>query len=146
MHWHWIKRMLNKKYVLFIFDGWSNMKQQPIDKLRINTQLCTLGCLYDLRMYLSEWMHECVFLCIIRGLSIGGALRARSIVVVPCPLPGDIHHRGAPDFSLPPHCNPQGKALMRTKSPHQSGPYGDHLQYSTEAGPNTPAPTEQNHV
>ncbi len=29
---------------------------------------------------------------------------------------------------------------MRARSPHPSGPYGDHLQYSTGTGQTTPEP------
>lgn len=60
----------------------------------------------------------------------GGPLTDRSIVTVPCPLPGDIHHRGAPE-PPPLLSKPRGRTLMRARSPHPSGPYGDLLQYST---------------
>lgn len=35
---------------------------------------------------------------------------------------------------------------MRARSPHQSGPYGDHLQYSTGSGPTTPEPRLHTHT
>lgn len=42
----------------------------------------------------------------------------------------------------PPHSTSQsqGKALMRTKLPRPSGPYGDQLQYSSGMGQATPEP------
>lgn len=56
----------------------------------------------------------------------GGPLRSQSIVDVPCPLSGDIHHSGF--HTTPPRLcfsKPQGRALMRSRSPHPSGPCAD---------------------
>ncbi len=96
-------------------------------------------------------MHACVIVCVIRELLIHffcmrGPLRGQSIVLVPCPLPRDIHHRGAPTPPLPTLPNAQGKVLMRARSPHPSGPYGDHLQYSTGTGQTTPEPQIHTHT
>lgn len=83
-----------------MFDPTGNNSQSESSELTLNyarlgaCMTCACICLYE--------CMSVFFLCIIRGhssiSSIGGAIRARSIVVVPCPLPGDIHHRGAPRF------------------------------------------------
>lgn len=101
--------------------------------------------------YESNMRFGCVFLCLYICMTVfwgtihpfplyGGPLSGRSIVDVPCPLPGDIHHRGAPDHPQPLLSKPRGSALMRARSPHPSRPYGDYLLYSTRNREITPEP------
>lgn len=47
-------------------------------------------------------------------LLYGGPIRGRSIVVVPCPLPRDIHHWGAPDPRTPTSQSP-GESLNESQ-------------------------------
>lgn len=54
-----------------------------------------------------------------------GPLRGQSIVTMPCPLPGDIHHRGGADSTPSSLSKPQRRPLMRVRLLHPSGPYGD---------------------
>lgn len=142
----WIKEW---KHGLLIFDVWSKEETIAIQRAAAywRNSLYTPGCLlmsqiWDLGVYFCVCTYAwlCFWGTIHPFPLYGGPLSGRSIVDVPCPLPGDIHHRGAPDHPQPLLSKPRGSALMRARSPHPSKPYGDYLLYSTRNREITPEP------